>query len=169
MARPSKNAVVDYTVHHVLTHGLLARAACPDGAPFVLVRDDDKKGLRVRITKAGGKYWQFETRIKGKLFTRALGEWPGNQLQGCRDGAALDRCGLHRGGEIVQETPRPCRFENPGQRSSSQLPFTQEGSIITMITDSNLQLSSGHRPPRGLDTNENIHWRWYSPKSLDTF
>jgi hypothetical protein len=41
-----------------------------------LVRDADKKGLRLRVTKAGGKHWQFETRIKGKLFTRALGEWP---------------------------------------------------------------------------------------------
>jgi integrase len=49
---------------------------CPDGKTFVLLRDDEKKGLRLRVTKAGGKHWQFETRIKGKLFTRALGEWP---------------------------------------------------------------------------------------------
>jgi len=76
MARPSKTAAIDYTAVHDLTHGLLDRAACPDGLPFVLVRDADKKGLRLRITKAGGKHWQFETRIKGKLFTRALGEWP---------------------------------------------------------------------------------------------
>jgi integrase len=41
-----------------------------------LLRDADKKGLRLRITKAGGRHWQFETRVKGKLFTRALGEWP---------------------------------------------------------------------------------------------
>ncbi|MBP8225339.1 MAG: DUF4102 domain-containing protein, partial [Acidovorax sp.] len=76
MARPSKTAAIDYAAAHDLTHGLLERAACPDGVPFVLVRDSDKKGLRLRITKAGGKHWQFETRIKGKLFTRALGEWP---------------------------------------------------------------------------------------------
>lgn len=76
MARPSKAAAIDYTAAHDLTHGLLARASCPTDAPFVLVRDADKKGLRLRITKAGGKHWQFETRIKGKLFTRALGEWP---------------------------------------------------------------------------------------------
>jgi integrase len=76
MARPSKTAAVDFTAAHDLTHGLLDRAACPDGPAFVLIRDADKRGLRLRVTKAGGKHWQFETRIKGKLFTRALGEWP---------------------------------------------------------------------------------------------
>ena len=76
MARPSKTAAIDYTAAQNLTHGILERAACPDNLPFVLVRDADKKGLRLRVTKAGGKHWQFETRIKGKLFTRALGEWP---------------------------------------------------------------------------------------------
>lgn len=76
MARPSKTAAIDYAAPHDLTHGLLERASCPDGVPFVLVKDADKKGLRLRVTKAGGKHWQFETRIKGKLFTRAMGEWP---------------------------------------------------------------------------------------------
>lgn len=76
MARPSKTAAIDFTAAHDLTHGLLERAKCPEGASFVLLRDTDKKGLRLRITKAGGKHWQFETRIKGRLFTRALGEWP---------------------------------------------------------------------------------------------
>lgn len=76
VARPGKTAAIDYTAPHDLTHGLLERASCPDGVPFVLVKDADKKGLRLRVTKAGGKHWQFETRIKGKLFTRAMGEWP---------------------------------------------------------------------------------------------
>ena len=76
MARPSKTTGIDYKVAHDLTAGLLERAACPDGVPFVLVKDSDKKGLRLRVTRAGGKHWQFETRLKGKLITRALGEWP---------------------------------------------------------------------------------------------
>jgi len=76
MPRPSKTAAIDYTAAYELTHGLLERAACPDGVAFVLLKDRDKKGLRLRVTRAGGKHWQFETRIKGKLFTRALGEWP---------------------------------------------------------------------------------------------
>ncbi|MCF8156301.1 MAG: hypothetical protein K9K35_09885, partial [Rhodoferax sp.] len=46
---------------------------------------------------------------------------------------------------IVQETARPCGLENTDKRSSSRNPTTQEGSIIFMTTDSNLQLSSGHR------------------------
>ena len=76
MARPSKTAAIDYSKPQDLTPGLMERAACPEGLTFVLVRDSDKKGLRLRVTQAGGKHWQFETRIKGKLFTRALGEWP---------------------------------------------------------------------------------------------
>ena len=76
MARPSKNIEIDYKGGNGLTHERLGLAACPPKLPFVLVRDADKKGLRLRVTKAGGKHWQFETRIKGKLFTRALGEWP---------------------------------------------------------------------------------------------
>lgn len=76
MVRPSRATAIDYTVTHDLTHGLLDRASCPPDKPFVLLKDADKKGLRLRVTKAGGKHWQFETRLKGKLITRALGEWP---------------------------------------------------------------------------------------------
>lgn len=76
MARLSKTAPIDYGATHTLSYGLLERAACPYGRPFVLVKDSDNKGLRLRVTQAGGKYWQFETRMKGSLITRALGEWP---------------------------------------------------------------------------------------------
>jgi integrase len=76
MARPSKTAAIDYTTAHDLTAPLLDRAKCPPELPYVLLKDAGKKGLRLRVTKAGGKHWQFETRVKGKLFTRALGEWP---------------------------------------------------------------------------------------------
>lgn len=87
MARPSKTAAIDYAAAHDLTHGLLDRAACPDFLPFVLVRDADKKGLRLRVTKVGGKAWQFETRIKGKLFTRALGSWPAVSIDDAKEEA----------------------------------------------------------------------------------
>ena len=76
MALPRAVSPIDYSASHELKHSLLDRAICPPGVPFVLLKDADKKGLRLRVTKAGGKHWQFETRIKGKLFTRALGEWP---------------------------------------------------------------------------------------------
>ena len=76
MARPSKTAAIDYTAAQDLTYGLLERATCTNSISFVLVRDALEKGLRLRVTKAGGKHWQFEARVKGKLFTRALGEWP---------------------------------------------------------------------------------------------
>jgi integrase len=87
MARPRKSAPIDYTVAHDLTHGLLERAICPADLPFVLVKDADKKGLRLRVTKAGGKHWQFETRVKGKLFTRALGAWPTISIEQARQEA----------------------------------------------------------------------------------
>lgn len=76
MARVGRGISIDFTSAHELAHGLLERASCPTGKEFVLLRDCKKKGLRLRITKVGGKHWQFETRIKGKLFTRSLGEWP---------------------------------------------------------------------------------------------
>ena len=75
MARPRTASSIDFGAAHDLTSGLLERAACPVNKPYVLLKDAAKKGLRMRITRFG-KRWQFETRIKGKLFTRALGGWP---------------------------------------------------------------------------------------------
>lgn len=105
MARQNKTKAIDYIAAHDLTHGLLERAACPDGLPFVLVRDADKKGLRLRITKAGGKHWQFETRIKGKLFTRALGEWPAVSIDDAKAEAHRLR-GLTESGTDPREIER---------------------------------------------------------------
>jgi integrase len=105
MARPSKTAAIDYTAAHDLTHGLLERAACPDGVAFSLLKDSEKKGLRLRLTKAGGKHWQFETRIKGKLFTRALGEWPAVGLDVARKEAHRLR-GLAEQGQDPRELER---------------------------------------------------------------
>lgn len=105
MARPSKTAAIDFTAAQDLTHGLLERASCPPDAPFVLVRDSDKKGLRLRVTKAGGKHWQFETRIKGKLFTRALGEWPAVSIDQAKTEAHRLR-GLTESGTDPREIER---------------------------------------------------------------
>ena len=111
MARPSKTAPIDYAAAHDLTHGLLERAACPDSLPFVLVRDADKKGLRLRVTRAGGKAWQFETRISGKLFTRALGGWPAVSIDDAKEEAhrlrGLTEKGIDpREGERQQEADK---------------------------------------------------------------
>ena len=106
MARPSKTSVVDYTVSHDFTHSLLDRATCPDGKSFVLLKDSDRKGLRLRITKAGGKHWQFETRLRsGKLFTRALGEWPTISIANART-AASDLRKLTEQGQDPRELER---------------------------------------------------------------
>jgi integrase len=71
----------------------------------VLLKDSDKKGLRLRITKAGGKHWQFETRIKGKLFTRALGEWPAVSIVEAKEQAHALR-GLAAKGQDPRELER---------------------------------------------------------------
>ena len=113
MARPSKTTAIDYTAAQDLTHGLIERAACPDGLPFVLVRDADKKGLRLRITKAGGKHWQFETRIKGKLFTRALGEWPAVSIDQAKAEA-------HRLRGLTEQGTDPRELERLQQEAKDQ-------------------------------------------------
>jgi integrase len=105
MARFSKNDLVDFTVSHRLTDSLLDRASCPTDKPFVLLRDSDKKGLRLRVTRAGGKHWQFETRIKGKLFSRSLGEWPTLSLKQARD-MAHELRGLTETGKDPRELER---------------------------------------------------------------
>lgn len=97
MARPSKTASIDYNTPQNLTHGMLERAACQEGQNFVLLKDSVKKGLRLRITKAGGKHWQFETRIRGKLFTRALGAWPAVSIDEAREEAHRLRGMAERG------------------------------------------------------------------------
>jgi integrase len=84
MARPSKAAPIDFGAAHELTAGLIDRATCPQERPFVLLKDVSKKGLRVRVTKVGGKHWQFETRLRTGLFTRALGEWPTVSIEDAR-------------------------------------------------------------------------------------
>jgi hypothetical protein len=47
MARPSKNATIDFATSHDLSHGLVERATCPEGVAFVLLKDADRKGLRL--------------------------------------------------------------------------------------------------------------------------
>ncbi len=119
MARPSKSAAIDYTTPHDLTHGLLERAACPADRPFVLVKDADKKGLRLRVTQAGGKHWQFETRIKGKLFTRALGEWPAVSIAEAKEEAHRLR-GLAEKGTDPREIERQQQAEREAAQAAAQ-------------------------------------------------
>ncbi|MDE1947711.1 MAG: integrase family protein, partial [Burkholderiales bacterium] len=100
MARPSKTAAIDFAAVHDLTYGLLERAACPAGRAFVLLKDSDAKGLRLRVTQAGGKHWQFETRLRsGKLFTRALGEWPTVSIADARTAARTLRAQTEQGAD----------------------------------------------------------------------
>ena len=122
MARPSKTAPIDYKGANDLTHGLLDRAACPDGLPFVLVRDGDKKGLRLRVTKARGKHWQFETRIKGKLFTRALGEWPAVSIDDAKTEA-------HRLRGLTESGTDPRVIERQQQEAKAAADATQADKI----------------------------------------
>lgn len=117
MARQSKTAPIDFSERHELTHGLLERVACPAGLPFVLVRDADKKGLRVRVTKAGGKHWQFETRVNGKLFTRALGEWPSVSIDAAKAEAHRLR-GLTEQGTDPREIEREKAAAEAAERAA---------------------------------------------------
>ena len=86
--------------------------------PFVLVRDSDKKGLRLRITRAGGKHWQFETRIKGKLFTRALGGWPAVAIDQAKAEAHRLR-GLTETGQDPRELERQQSTEKKERQATA--------------------------------------------------
>jgi len=131
MARPSKTAPIDYANAHDLTAGLLERAACPDGRPFVLLKDADKKGLRLRVTLAGGKHWQFETRLRsGKLFTRALGEWPAVSI-----GEAQKEAHRLRGLTEVGTDPRDLEREQAEVKAAAAADkATQATAVATQAT-----------------------------------
>lgn len=118
MARPSKTVVIDYTTTHDLTHGLLERASCPPEKKFVLVKDADKKGLRLRVTKAGGKHWQFETRLKGRLFARTLGEWPAVSIAEAKAEAHRLR-GLTETGTDPREIERQQQAEREAAKAAA--------------------------------------------------
>lgn len=96
MARPARNAAIDYTTAHNLTTGLLDRATCPPGETEVLLKDAEKPGLRLRVTPAG-KHWNFEARIRGKLLKRSLGAWPAVDLASARGEAHRLRGMAERG------------------------------------------------------------------------
>lgn len=120
MARPSKTSSIDFGLTLDLSHGLIERAQCPEGASFVLLKDSDRKGLRLRITKAGSKNWQFETRLRnGKLFTRALGEWPTISIAEART-AASDLRRLTEQGQDPRELERQEREAAQAAKEAAQ-------------------------------------------------
>jgi Arm DNA-binding domain len=77
------------------------------------VRDADKKGLRLRVTKAGGKAWQFEIRINGKLFTRALGGWPAVSID-------IAKAEAHRLRGLTEQGIDPRESERQQQEAKEQ-------------------------------------------------
>jgi len=166
MARPSKNAAIDYTAAHDLTHGLLDRAACPDGMAFTLMKDSTKKGLRLRVTKAGGKHWQFETRIKGRLFTRALGEWPAVGLDVARKEAhrlrGLAELGIDPRDEEALKKAEKAVTEAERQRAAS---FTFGALMADYANELERQGKSSHTKVRGIF---NLHLVQGSPELSGT-
>lgn len=135
MARPSKNATIDFATTHDLSHGLVERATCPEGVAFVLLKDADRKGLRLRITKAGSKNWQFETRLRnGKLFTRALGEWPTITIAEART-AASELRKLTEQGQDPRELEQQAREAAEAARKAAEAEeAARQAQAIAMST-----------------------------------
>ena len=166
MVRPSKTAAIDYTAAHDLTHGLLDRAACPNGVAFVLLRDAVKKGLRLRVTKAGGKHWQFETRIKGRLFTRALGEWPAVGLDVARKEAhrlrGLAEQGIDpRAGEALEKAAK-AQAQAEKERAAK---FTLGALMTDYANELERQGKTSHTKVRGIFK---LHLNEGAPKLANT-
>ena len=73
MARPKKDAAIDLSVTHELSHGLIDRLVCPPGTPKAFLRDSDVTGLKVRVTANGAKSFVFEAKLNGQAISRTLG------------------------------------------------------------------------------------------------
>ncbi len=125
MARPGKAAAIDYRAAHKLTHGLLERAACPPCSRFVLLKDAEARGLRLRVTQAGGKHWQFETRLKGKLITRSLGEWPDVSITAAQQAARTLRNLTAQGTD-----PREIERQERAEREAASAAAAAEAAAV---------------------------------------
>jgi len=76
MARPKKDALIDLSVTHELSFGLIERLTCPVGLPKAFLRDKEVTGLRVRVTANAAKAFVYEAKIHGKAFSKTLGKFP---------------------------------------------------------------------------------------------
>lgn len=76
MARPKKDETPDLGMTHELSEGLIARLACPPGAPKAFLRDKDVTGLKVRVTANGAKAFVYEAKLNGRAISRTLGRFP---------------------------------------------------------------------------------------------
>ena len=76
MARPKKDAPIDLGATHELSECLIARFACPPGAPKAFLRVTDPPGLRVRVTANGAKAFVYEAKLNGRAISRTLGRFP---------------------------------------------------------------------------------------------
>ena len=76
MARPKKDETPDLGVTHELSEGVIARLACPPGAPKAFLRDKDVTGLKVRVTANGAKAFVYEAKLNGRAISRTLGRFP---------------------------------------------------------------------------------------------
>ena len=131
MARRSKSAAIDYSKAHELTPDLIDYAACPPESRFVVLKDADKKGLRLRVTQAGGKHWQFETRLRNaKLFTRALGEWPTVSIKDARAEAHRLR-GLTEQGQDPREHERQQQAAQAADKAAAAAHAVTVGEVWT--------------------------------------
>ncbi|MGS0757186.1 Arm DNA-binding domain-containing protein, partial [Roseateles sp. GG27B] len=74
MARPKKDAEIDLSVTHELSHGLIERLTCPAGSLKAFLRDREVSGLKVRVTATGAKAFVFEAKLNGKAISRTLGK-----------------------------------------------------------------------------------------------
>lgn len=159
MPRPSRASPIDYGVTHDLTHGLLQRSACPDGWSFVLLRDAEKRGLRLRITKAGGKHWQFETRLKGRLISRALGEWPAVSIEQARAEAHRLR-GLTEQGQDPREVERREAANSAAEKATAAISATKVMKVWNEYVES--------RRPHWGERHYQEHLRMVKPGGIES-
>jgi len=81
-----------------LTKEIIERAQPPElGHKERFLRDDEVRGLGLRITDHGAKSWIFEARIKGRSRRITLARWPDLPLNEARQRALAFRTAIARG------------------------------------------------------------------------
>lgn len=115
MARPSKDATIDLTQAHDLTHGLIERLKCPTGKDQAFMRDCKAPALRVRVTAGGAKSFIFEAKLNRQTVRRTIGDVRAWSIDDARTEANKLRVTLDRG-----EDPREIERKHEAAKAAKE-------------------------------------------------
>jgi hypothetical protein len=135
-----------------LTKDAIERAKPPEpGRKERFLRDDEVRGLGVRITASGAKSFIFEARIKGRPRRLTIGPWPEITVALARQQAREKRVAIARGGDphaAHLADKREATFGELADRYMSNMPScirSPARSLTTNITSRTTFRADGKR------------------------